>query len=502
MKSSYIPPGWSEAPISDLCHLINGRAFKPTEWAKSGLPIVRIQNLNEPDSSFNYCDKEVEEKFIIDAGELLFAWSGTPGTSFGAHIWKGPRAVLNQHIFRVHIEERHLNKEFFRLALNQRLNTFIEKAHGGVGLGHITKGKFEDTTLYIPPLNEQRRIVAKLESLLARSHRAKEALDAIPTLLERFRQSVLAAAFRGDLTADWRAKHPDIEPASKLLERIRAERRRNWEEAELKKMQSKGKAPRDDAWKDKYEEPSTPDTRLLPEIPQGWSWVRLPELGEVARGKSKHRPRNDPRLFDGPYPFIQTGDVAQSNGRIDSASQSYSELGLAQSRLFPKGTVCITIAANIADTAVLGIDACFPDSVVGVITESRLVSPEYLELFIRTIKSDLADFAPATAQKNINLEVLSEVAIPIPPPEERVEIEGLLNSALGHINALERTHTYAVRMMSSLESSMLSKAFRGELVPQDPNDEPASVLLERIRAEREATASSVPKRSRGRRPAA
>ena len=108
----------------------------------------------------------------------------------------------------------------------------------------------------LPPLNEQRRIVAKLEALLARSRKAREALDAVPALLERFRQSVLAAAFRGDLTADWRAQNPDVEPASKLLERIRAERRRRWEEAELERMVARGKPPKDDRWKAKYEEPA------------------------------------------------------------------------------------------------------------------------------------------------------------------------------------------------------------------------------------------------------
>src|SRR6202034_1779957 len=108
------------------------------------------------------------------------------------------------------------------------------------------------------------------------------------------------------------------------------------------------------------------------------------------------------------YPFVQTGDVARSGGRITHHSQTYNEYGLAQSRLWPENTVCITIAANIADSGLLMYPACFPDSVVGLITDPAIAEPEYVELFVRTARRDLAAFAPATAQSNINLAILSE----------------------------------------------------------------------------------------------
>jgi Type I restriction modification DNA specificity domain len=98
---SELPKGWTDTTIGAVCHLVNGRAFKPSDWGETGLPIVRIQNLNRPDAKFNYYAGEVRDRFLIEAGDLLFAWSGTPGTSFGAHIWNGPKAILNQHIFNV-----------------------------------------------------------------------------------------------------------------------------------------------------------------------------------------------------------------------------------------------------------------------------------------------------------------------------------------------------------------------------------------------------------------
>lgn len=149
----------SLARIGSLCELLNGRAFKPTDWTTHGLPIVRIQNLNNPSAPFNRFDGEVRARFLIDSGALLFAWSGTPGTSFGAHIWNGGPAILNQHIFNVVFDERRIDKRFFYFALNQKVGELIVKAHGGVGLQHVTKGVVEDTTIYLPPISDQRRIV-------------------------------------------------------------------------------------------------------------------------------------------------------------------------------------------------------------------------------------------------------------------------------------------------------------------------------------------------------
>ncbi len=215
-----LPEGWEIAEIGDLCILINGRAFKPSDWSGTGLRIVRIQNLNNPDSSFNCFLGDVESKFLIDNGELLFAWSGTPGTSFGAHIWNRGKAILNQHIFKVLFDESLIDKSFLKYAINQKLSELIDKAHGGVGLRHVTKGRFEQTAIPFPPLNEQKRIVAAIAALRDRTQKAREALEVIPALCDKFRQSVLAAAFRGDLTADWREQNPNVEPASILLERI------------------------------------------------------------------------------------------------------------------------------------------------------------------------------------------------------------------------------------------------------------------------------------------
>lgn len=149
--------------IGKLCKLQNGKAFKPTEWSDKGLPIVRIQNLNNEEKPFNYCDFDVDKKFHIDSGDLLFSWSGTPGTSFGAFFWHRGPAILNQHIFNVLIDESLVRKDYFRLAMNAKLDEIIAQAHGGVGLQHITKGKLEAVKIPLPPLETQKQIAAVLE---------------------------------------------------------------------------------------------------------------------------------------------------------------------------------------------------------------------------------------------------------------------------------------------------------------------------------------------------
>ena len=151
--------------IGDLCRLINGRAFKPKDWEKKesgGLPIIRIQNLNNPKAEFNYFTGEVSEKHLVKKGELLFSWSGSRGTSFGAHIWYSDNAVLNQHIFKVEFDESVI-KKYLYYALNQAVAEIEENLHGGVGLVHITKGNLEKIQIPIPPLDIQKAIVAEID---------------------------------------------------------------------------------------------------------------------------------------------------------------------------------------------------------------------------------------------------------------------------------------------------------------------------------------------------
>jgi type I restriction enzyme, S subunit len=161
--------------------------------------------------------------------------------------------------------------------------------------------------------------------------------------------------------------------------------------------------------------------------PEGWEQTILGEIASIERGKFSHRPRNDPRFFGGQYPFVQTGDVAACGGLITKFSQTLNEEGLAVSRLFPAGTIVITIAANIGDTGIAQFPVAFPDSLVGIQAGPR-VDCRYLEFSLRSRKKALEEAAPQNAQKNINLETLRPLAIPLPPLPEQRKIAAILSS--------------------------------------------------------------------------
>ena len=365
----------------------------------------------------------------------------------------------------------------------------------GTTISGITKKQLKDTGFPLPPYQEQRRIVAKIEDLFSELDKGIESLKTARRQLEVYRQSVLKHAFEGKLTAQWREENRDkLEKPEQLLARIKQEREARYERqlqewrTAVKEWEESGKPgrkplkPRKPAEMPRF---NSAELGQLPLSPEGHTYTCLANLGELGRGKSKHRPRNAPELFGGPYPFIQTGEVKAANRIIREHSQTYSELGLEQSKLWPEGTLCITIAANIAETAFLGFDGCFPDSVVGFATTKTLVLPDYVELFIKSVRTRIEAYAPATAQKNINLTTLENLVVPLCSLQEQRVLVTQLKAVLSVIEDQNGSINNQLLKADELRRSILKKAFAGQLVAQDPSDEPASVLLARIETEKE-----------------
>ena len=446
-----LPEGWELAEIGELCDLKNGRAFKSQDWKEEGLPIVRIQNLNKRGASYNHFQGEVEERFRLRGGELLFAWSGTPGTSFGAHIWKGADAVLNQHIFRVDFDRQLIDIDFFRHAINQKLDDLIDIAHGGVGLRHVTKGKFEKTEVCLPPQGEQRRIAAKLDTTLAAVDACRQRLDGVEALLKRFRQAVLAAATSGELTREWR------------------------EERGI-----------DDCW----------EQGLLAELMQG-------------------KPRNgySPKPADRLTAVKSLTLSATTTGRFLSQHFKYIDEPIAtDSHLWLEPGDILIQRANTLDY--VGVSALFegpsgefiyPDLMMKC-RANQNVAPQFLHYILSSDRTRNYFRSNATGTSGnmpkINQQVVMSAPVSWPSLEEQSEIVRRTQSLFSLADQLEARLTAAHKTVERLTPALLAKAFRGELVPQDPKDEPASALLERIRAARQAdSAASGPSR-RGRKKAA
>ncbi len=284
-----------------------------------------------------------------------------------------------------------------------------------------------------PTFVEQQAIVSKIEELLSALENGKQQLQTAQQQLKVYRQSLLKWAFEGKLT---RLNHDSSDLHDEHDLNIAAE-------SQIEYIKNQGSD----------------------NLPKGWKRVELKEVCEIKRGKSKHRPRNESSLFGGKYPFIQTGDIRNANGGyINKFSQTYSEKGLEQSKLWTKGTLCITIAANIGETAILGFDACFPDSVVGLVCNEKLLLNKFTNYYFISHKSKLEELAPATAQKNINVDILEKVKIPLPSIIEQGLIVNELESKLTICDKIEETISHSLQQAETLWQSILKKAFEGRLV--------------------------------------
>lgn len=412
---SDLPINWIETEIGNLCSLKNGRAFKPSEWQSSGLPIVRIQNLNNPASAYNYFQGEVDERNRLRGGELLFAWSGTPGTSFGAHVWCGGDAVLNQHIFRVDFDDALLDKRFFRSAINQKLSELIDVAHGGVGLRHVTKGVFERTLVALPPRTEQTRIANQLDTLLTRIQSCNDRFDAIPALLKRFRLAVLNSALVGRMT-------PIIDALSEPL--------RN------------GKSVR--------------DGNGLPVLRLTALKSQIVNLNEIKYGDWSDVADTDRFL-------IHNGDYLVSRG---NGSKDY----------VGRGGLVAGCSRPIA----------FPDTMIRFRSDVSQMLPGYLQLVWESegVRTQIASSAKTTAGIwKVSQTDLERIRIPLPSLSQQAEIVRRVEALFALADRLEVRATAARNQAQRLSPLVLAKAFRGELVPQDPQDESAIDLLNRITAD-------------------
>lgn len=472
------PKMWSEANIGTLCDLINGRAFKPKEWSEKGLPIIRIQNLNNPDAKYNYFDGVLADKHRIEKGDLLFAWSGTPGTSFGAHVWKGEAAALNQHIFKIEFPETLIEKRFLQYAINQTLDELISGAHGGVGLRHVTKGKFEATKIAFPPFAEQQVIAETLDKLQVQVENIKARLERIPGILKRFRQSVLAAAVSGRLTDDFVAEDRDYYQTIDL------------EIAGDKKLR-------------KLLPPTRDEIDLANELFEisGWNRWRLfslEQLVESARGIPYGIVQTGEAQEDG-VPTIRCGDVKPLYVATNSLKKVLPaiEEKYARTRL-RGGEVVLAIRGTVGNAAVI-TDELATDPVnisreVAMIPVRKNISPEYVALLLQSPGSyrALAEKTKGVAQRGINLADVKRLVTPLPTISEQIEIVRRVDQLLAHADHIEQRVNRALDGINNLTPSILGKAFRGEFTDEWRRENPeliagensARALLERIKATR------------------
>ncbi len=391
-----------------------------------------------------------KNQWVVSPGQFILSRIDARNGAFGIIPDELDGAIVTNDFLAFDLNENEVEREFFNAFLQspQFLEACIKASRGNTNRKRVEEAFFLNYEIDLPPLTEQQELIQRINSARGQLLVAQHEIGHQEILLTKLKQAILQEAIQGILTAEWRAANPETEPASELLKRIQAEKAKLIAAKKLKK--------------EKPLPPIKPE-EIPFEIPKGWEWCRMGHSGIFQRGKSKHRPRNDQRLFeDGDIPFVQTGDVARSkhNGfKIDTCTGYYNQVGLAQSRLWPAGTMCITIAANIAETGFLQFPACFPDSVVAFVSAADGRTPEFARLFIELTRTSIEKFAPATAQKNINLEILSELMFPLPPLAEQAAIvervEALMESCRELETEIDNSRTHA----SQLLQAILKEAF-------------------------------------------
>ncbi len=476
---------WERIEIKFLAEIINGFAFKSNLFSKDeGFPIIRIRDLSNGKSE-TYYTGHYSEEYVVSPGDLLIGMDG----NFICCEWKGREGLLNQRVCKIIANEEYLIKKFLLYGINGYLSA-IQKATSSVTVAHLSSLDIARIPFPLPPLNEQRRIVAKLEKLLAKVDTCKERLDKIPAILKRFRQSVLSAACSGRLTADWRENNPDVESAEELLKRIQEERLKKYEEESARaKLEGRRKPKKPKEFQLLSETPSI-------DIPKSWE-VAYPEdlcssknysigIGPFGSNLKVSDYKNDgvPLIF---VRHIRSGNFAGLDPKYVTPEK-------AQELLPHMAEALDLLITKMGEPP--GDCEIYPDGRPNGIISSdclkfRIWETDLERVFFKhcinsfIIKDQLGLITKGVAQQKISVERFKSILFPVPPLAEQQEIVNRVETLFKTAEQIEQRYQKARTYIDQLTQSILAKAFRGELVPQDPNDEPASVLLERIRAERE-----------------
>lgn len=393
---------WVEKKLDEVCELITcGVAAKP-QYVNDGIPFLSAKNVKEGQiiwSGYNCISEKTHKELTKNnkplVGDILYTRVGSYGEA--AVIEDNKEFSVFVSLTLIKVDKSVLNNYFLKHYLNSDfIKRLAKKSISGSGVGNLNVGTVRDFPILLPPIPEQKRIVAALDEAFSAIGKAKANAEQNLKNAKELFESYLQGVF-----------------------------------------ERKG---------------------------EGWEEKTLEQVSKIfGRGKSRHRPRNYEKLYGGIYPFIQTGDIRNCNHYITEYSQTYSELGLAQSKLWPSGTICITIAANIAETGVLTFDACFPDSVIGLVVNEKIADRDFIEYLLQSFKARIQALGKGSAQANINMGTFENELFPFPSVTEQKAIVQKLDALSAETKKLEAIYYQKINDLEELKKSVLQKAFIGEL---------------------------------------
>lgn len=499
-----LPGHWLTTLLADVSDIQLGKMLDKKKVAGSSYPYLRNINVrwgyvNTNDLLEMPFQEHETERYSLCKGDVLVCEGGEPGR---AAVWqyndsdiKYQKALHRVRLFG-DIDPKWLVYQLYLDAQQGRLSRFFT----GTTIKHFTRTAMKEYGFRLAPCREQHRILDAIETHFTRLDAAVETLKRVQANLKRYRASVLKAAVEGRLVPTEaelaRREGRDYEPASKLLDSVLIERRRRWEEAELVKMRAKGKEPKNDKWKAKYKEPLGPEQATLPVLREGWYWARLGQLMSIRSGfafKSKDY------CHEG-VPLVRQADLKGEVIDLSGAKQLPAIYLREYWKYHVKeGDLLIGMSGAIGKVSFYAQkEAALQNQRTGLVVPYGPISLQFLAMLIESQEAHLLNCGKGVAVQNISPKDIERCNVALPPLAEQNRIVAELQKQFSEMDFFKRSTVTNAHRCERLRKSILKWAFEGKLVDQDSSDEPASVLLDRIRAERQAEDKTRKTKKKGR----
>jgi len=461
-----LPKGWVWTTLGEIS--LNPQYGWTTKAKKQGtLHLLRTSDITSHKLNWDlvpFCEKEPpdKDKYLLEDGDIVISRAGSVGHSY---LIRNPQeAIFASYLIR--FKPLNVGSYISKFLKSPFYWEIISEKSIGIALPNVNAKKLKKIPIPLPPLQEQQRIVSKIEELFTNIDAGISALIQTKTQLKNYRQSLLKYAFEGKLTEEWRKIHKnELEPASTLLEKIKEEQKK---EGKRKKRKNKD---------------NSVDDSDLYELPEVWVWVQVDQLYDIIGGGTPSTKIEE--YWGGDIPWITSQDIY---GLKDIKIRKWitrEAIEKSTTKPVPKNSILVVTRVGLGKIALTENLICFNQDIQALIDNTRLLYPFY-SLYCLSKKIQIFRYKHrGTTVGGVTKKQLAKLSFPLPPLKEQQQIVEILDQQFSIIDELEKTTEINLKKAERLRQSILKKAFKGKLVPQDPSDEPAHLLLERIKEQKE-----------------